>query len=597
MLLTFAQSVERVTTTLARRLEDERCEAEALRKRLRTLRTGGYAIPALVVVELVLERSDGMLQRLKAVRTSIRQTLRQLGEALPGVTVANPSKMMATPKRTKVFQEVRPYADVFMSLLNWQSVENVSVGREGLGLHALRATKLYEYYALHELLGCLQRNGYTQNKAYSEPFHQAHYSLGYRKFANEHRVANTYHLALGNTRVDLYYQPVIYGTELEENGIDLHRTTSTSPFESHGRTDAPYTPDFLIYLRDADGNVMRRIALDTKFVYYRRLYAEGCPMEFMECARKYLLETATSDGGRIDAVWLLSAVGDYDKCLPFEASAWASRRHATRSGIVCVNPTASALKELFRECGIPLDSPDAAMAETRTVDGDGDRLANGALEATIAPSESQVEEATEHVDREPTTPAQPRQGLSVPMSHIANVLESKALVNAKANPTGVPTSLSHVHAVKVDPAEDAEVTSTQDQEVNDAAERATAVVQDPSKEGKQKTKKPKKPKPQKKKRGAIGMQHDQCATLISGLIESNDFFAQRVNRELERDGCAVKLREGVHLLRTASQIRGKEKQYAQVSTSIGDLYILRERNPALLAQVRSILKKSYGVST
>lgn len=372
VLLALAQSVERTLAAAERRLTDERAEAEKLRGQLCAFQTDGYAMPALVVVDLVLRRGAEVMARLERARSAMRRIQRQLAEALPDVTVRNAGRLLANPKRTKVFQEVRAYSHVFQALMRWKSVEALSMGRENLGMHALRASKLYEYYCLHELLSTLYDMGYRADEGVPQAFERARYSLEYSKYANERRVATLYHLRAGEERVDVYYQPVLYGSETEENGIDLHRVSTTRPFEPSGRADAPYTPDFVIYHRC--GDVVRRMVFDAKFMLYSRLYSEGNPTMFMECMRKYILETIASDGSRVDAMWLLSAIGDRDDCLFFEESAWAHDRDGlVRSGIACVNPTANALRELLRSCGI------------------GDRASNG------IPEDAREGESAQHV--------------------------------------------------------------------------------------------------------------------------------------------------------------------------------------------------------
>lgn len=652
VLVATAQSVERALTTAERRLAEERVEAERLRGRLREFQTGGYSMPALVVVDLVLRRGSELMARLGRARSSMRRVLRQLDSAMPDVTVRDPVRILANPRRTKVFQEVRAYADVFRALLGWKSVEMFSMGRESLGMHALRATKLYEYYCLHELLSTLYDMGYRADDAVPQAFERALYSLDYRKYANERRVATLYHLRAGEERIDLYYQPVIYGSELEENGIDLHRTTSTRPFERAGRTDAPYTPDFLIYHRR--GGRVRRIVVDAKFERYSRLHSEGNPTMFVECARKYLLETCTRDGGRVDALWLLSAIGDRDDCLFFEESAWASANDTlVRSGIACVNPMASSMAEMLQGCGIGKDEKRVTLPtgdEPPTAEPDDVIVEDGQERATRQSSAGEHAEVSRvspshdsPIDLGGTSRARSDStravsGLSVSLSELVRLKmqgdPARDLYGLGADsseeavqPEEVTTTEIIVTGETEEPAPDSEMPESAAESpvqpsapgiADESAEKneESALKRSSLENGKHSThdepkeetcqptempgrrKKPKKPKKAKascKRPGGSGELHGKCVRLIGEAMESNDFFARTVGQELEKDGGAVKLREGFHLLRTRPPTRGQMRQYAKADIAGRELYVYRLRNPVQLAQVRAVLKATYGI--
>ena len=114
-------------------------------------------------------------------------------------------------------------------------------------------------------------------------------------------------------------------------------------------------------------------------------------------------------------------------------------------------------------------------------------------------------------------------------------------------------------------------------------------------EGRKRTKKPKKAKTSRKRPAGSGECHEKCARLIGEAMEANDFFARTVEQELEKDGGAVKLREGFHLLRTRQPMRGQMRQYAKANIAGREQYMYRLRNPVQLAQVRSVLKTTYGI--
>ena len=595
VLIAFAQSVERTLAAAERRLEDERAEAEGLHKQLRSFQTDGYAMPALVVVDLVLRRGSEVKVRIERARSAMRRIQRQLVEALPDVSVRNAGRLFANPRRTKVFQEVRAYSDVFQVLQRWKSVEALSMGRENLGMHALRASKLYEYYCLHELLSTLYDMGYRADGDVPQAFERARYSLEYKKYANERRVATLYHLKAGKEHVDLYYQPVFYGSVMEENGIDLHRVSTTRPFEPSGRSDAPYTPDFVIYHRR--GDEVRRVVVDSKFMLYSRLYSEGNPTMFMECMRKYLLETIASDGSRVDAMWLLSAIGDRGDCLFFEDSAWAHDRDGlVRSGIACVNPTANALRELLLSCGICDQSAAHAASESmlgsESVREDVPPSPEPAPAPEPEPEPAPDPEPDPEPDPDPDPAPEPPEpnntasGLSVPL------LE---LVDLGGHATPVSEDPGDGSEREAEVAEDPVESSSNERSM--PSESATGQpTEEPAKPKTQKKeKKPKKPKPKRRRSTRFGDLSEECVRLLEDAAESSEYFVIAVGRELEGNGGAIELREGVYVLRTRQPSRGQMRQYAKVTLLDRELFMLRVSNPVQLNQVKAALKSTYGV--
>ena len=132
-------------------------------------------------------------------------------------------------QKTKVFQEIAAYSAVYSLIIKWQKFGEFDLARENLALHALKLDKLYEYYVLLKLLSWFQENDFVPDNSLNQPIISAEYSLKDRFFKNEKRVATIYHLKNKDTRVCLYYQPVIYGSTKEEYGIKLHRLSPRNP--------------------------------------------------------------------------------------------------------------------------------------------------------------------------------------------------------------------------------------------------------------------------------------------------------------------------------------------------------------------------------
>ena len=110
-----------------------------------------------------------------------------------------------------------------------------------------------------------------------------------------------------------------------------------------------------------------------------------------------------------------------------------------------------------------------------------------------------------------------------------------------------------------------------------------------------KEKKPKKPKPKRRRSTRFGDLSEECVRLLEDAAESSEYFVIAVGRELEGNGGAIELREGVYVLRTRQPSRGQMRQYAKVTLLDRELFMLRVSNPVQLNQVKAALKSTYGV--
>lgn len=249
-----AHEIEEQTREARQEHEAQRqvIELDGIAEELRSVDSGQQGLlPALVVVVACLRRERPFAERARALRRKARRLSRALSDAFDSVS----NVRYRLPRRSKVFQEVKPYADVHACMHRWEDFGEFLVLRDGLTLQAWRMDKLYEYYVLYRLFDALSVNGFALNESCDEPARRVGYSLQSRYYANETQVANVYRLVCGSERVTLFYEPVVYGNMREENGIDLHRTTRTER-----GNDSFWTPDCLIR-HEANGRV-RRIVLD-----------------------------------------------------------------------------------------------------------------------------------------------------------------------------------------------------------------------------------------------------------------------------------------------------------------------------------------------
>ncbi len=381
-LLAFAGEVAASLTGIAAQAQEEAERLRTIGDRLRGLFGGDGLIPSLMVVEASLSREEPLIERACELRRRARKVAATLARALPQVERVR----YRLPKRTKPFQEIPAYAELYALMRCWDAFGEFSLGRDGLVLHTWRMDKLFEYYLLYLLLSTLRGMGFELDAAAGEPVSMARYSLQSHVYSNEEQVAGVYRLvrradkpategpmagkemawkemAWGarpgmvtpgrspTEKVTLYYQPVFYADGREEYGVDLHRTTQS--------TSNPYwTPDYLLVV-DTPGGRRKRVVIDAKFRRFddvRPDYSTKESMEkksiLLECQRKYTLETAGPGGVRPDSVWLLCGRAAKRAFWVEGLTDWAREQGVLPNGVATAVPGANALNDMLAAIGI-----------------------------------------------------------------------------------------------------------------------------------------------------------------------------------------------------------------------------------------------------
>lgn len=187
--------------------------------------------------------------------------------------------------------DVANYLICFKIILKWFQYGEFSLEKEQLLLQVKTLDKLFEYFCLLKLLGVLASHGYQIETA-TEPSFKFEYSTSDGRYQNEKDVANTYLLRKENTKVTLYYQPVVSSFQFE-NGLSIFRTTVTH------RGDY-YTPDFVLKITRVGEKEVYAI-FDSKFSPRKVIREYGLP----EIIRKYSCEIATQEGTPPKMIWAL----------------------------------------------------------------------------------------------------------------------------------------------------------------------------------------------------------------------------------------------------------------------------------------------------
>lgn len=341
LVLGFLSEVVRTATVVRASLRDGAEAVRALELRLLTLCAGNEGQPALALARLYRMRERSYLEQLGSIVREGAELLRRFRQFLPGVE----GHFSRSPRRTKVFQEIRPYALIWAVIEEWLKFGDFSLAKESLALHTLRADKLYEYYVLYELLDWLAVRGFRPQVNDVRAIRRASFSVADdpdSPYRSEEGVSSVYALSTKNVRITLFYQPVIYADEREEEGVALHRL-------SYPNRHCPYwTPDYLLEVTLPTGRRTYHV-IDAKYRRPRALM-EGYPKggALAECIMKYRQDVGGADGKGVSTVWLFAGRANRRQVRYAEWSGWARRSWAaSRSGVAVLAPGASCLDEYF----------------------------------------------------------------------------------------------------------------------------------------------------------------------------------------------------------------------------------------------------------
>lgn len=276
-------------------------DAESARRHCR------QSLPALEILHVHSHRERELLEVAQDLLERTEEMLELFDDEADGVgAVAHVP--FAVPRQAGVFVRDPTYAQLHASMRTWAVCANENPSRMDLSLHAIKPDKLFEYRALHRMLDWLWRHGFREDESFDKPIDRYRYLLEdwYHKYENEDRCANTYHLAREGSdgdaeRVDLYFQPVLYASALEENGVDVHRVPRRVRRPNEEDADF-WTPDYLLVVR-RDGS-RKTYLIDAKYCAHGLLHRK-----MTDCVDKYVARSAvclSAAGTGIDGVALLA---------------------------------------------------------------------------------------------------------------------------------------------------------------------------------------------------------------------------------------------------------------------------------------------------
>ncbi|MDR0629455.1 MAG: restriction endonuclease-like protein [Treponema sp.] len=302
-------------------------EYQVLHK-LQWLEREGFRAPIIGIKQFQAERNQVLFNKLHELLVNVAGQYAKYRDILP----CSGTPLLGIPKKTKVFQEVRPYRQVFEQILRWYHFGDFIPVKESLIGNAKTLDKLFEYYCLCRLLTLLKEAGFTGTGEVSRSF--IYHSQEHRN----QELANTYLLRRGELLLTLYYQPVISADRFE-NDISLYRTTTTDGF---------YTPDFMVKLHRDRTSRSCYLIFDAKYSSRWSIKQHYMDREII----KYGCQLSDREAGQsVKMVWLLQ--GRIDDTAPIEryhSSPLAQQyKPAVSYGIIKVHTRTDTLEYLWKE--------------------------------------------------------------------------------------------------------------------------------------------------------------------------------------------------------------------------------------------------------
>lgn len=175
------------------------------------------------------------------------------------------NRVIKPSRPTAVFMSIPQYRQAYDCMTAWFKMGVVRLDEERYMLSFLKISSLYEVYVLLKLVNYLKENGYSLTST-----NRIQYQFSSRTFYENTKCNNLYIFESegGNSKVSVYYQPVIYNADRSERtGIGLYRNTSIAfpNLSGEERTGGYYTPDFLIKIENATSNYIKYVLADAKF--------------------------------------------------------------------------------------------------------------------------------------------------------------------------------------------------------------------------------------------------------------------------------------------------------------------------------------------
>lgn len=331
----FIQTVYRNAKSVFDDLSADVMKEEVIVEKINRTTPKEYRAPIITVRTLQISYCRIMLQKLSQLIDVLRVLCNEYSTLFPVC-----SNIIATlPRKTKTFQEVSPYVQVFNNIVLWFQYGEYSLLKDRLILQVKTLDKLFEYYCLYQLLNLFSYAGFVPIND-CPPAVSIHYPVNDGKYQNETDVANLYRLEKNGVKISLYYQPVIYSDRFEANtGLTMYRTTRT-------QRSWYYSPDFVVKF-EGEGRDEEYVIFDAKFAT-----RDNIKEHYLDkVINKYANQCAIANKNAAPRmVWILQGrmrASDMQPIWRYHNSSFAYRFKPTTSyGIVAIN-TKTDIKQRF----------------------------------------------------------------------------------------------------------------------------------------------------------------------------------------------------------------------------------------------------------
>jgi hypothetical protein len=308
----------------------------------------GYQPPAISTIwQFPLQEAKSIGERLNVITAQLESLYNKYNEILQ----CTKFEVKTFPQKTKTFQEVKPYSQVFEQIMKWFKFGDFDMKKNRIIFNLRTLDKLFEYYSLYRLLKMLSDTGF-EPVSDRPAFISYQYHVLDSWYENEIDVANTYHLEKDHYHLTLYYQPVVH-SDCFENDLTIFRTT----IPRRAQTSCYYTPDFLLKI-SRDNKPPVYVVLDSKYsnrLSILRRHEDNSQTNYLDkIVLKYSSQFASQETREAPKmIWILQGrVGEGDERSVFRFHNSPLAKYyppSTNYGVISVNTKTDSLRELWNE--------------------------------------------------------------------------------------------------------------------------------------------------------------------------------------------------------------------------------------------------------
>ncbi len=271
-----------------------------------------------------LYMAGGIVSCLKYMKEDLQTIYERLSRSLltcKRILPAREITLTSLPAPDHAFLSLPGYREIYQAMSQWFALRDVNAGDLRFATSFLRITEFYEIYVLAKLGTYFEKKGFELRSSTREQYERDPGRLDPEPVVN-----NVFVFEKGDTKITLYYQPVIYDQSHEENGITgLIRSTSLSFPRSWGEPGRGkfYTPDYLFKIERKSWKGARYILGDAKYttssnvrdyklipLIYRYLFSLLCKKADDRITGLYIFQGKSNSGSDSEPI----VTSAYDLC-------------------------------------------------------------------------------------------------------------------------------------------------------------------------------------------------------------------------------------------------------------------------------------------